>query len=44
MATTAQKNLSVEHLVFVAGRWRNYGLSIGQHFRRLFTGTRRILE
>ena len=41
MDSLAQVNVSVEHLVFVAGRWANYGLSIGQHLRRLFIGTRR---
>jgi len=44
MDSLAQKNLSVQHLVFVAGRWRNYGLSVGQHLRRIFTGTRRTLK
>jgi hypothetical protein len=42
MDSLAQVNVSVEHLVFVAGRWRNYGLSIGQHLRRLFIGARRV--
>jgi len=36
MDSLAQVKVSVEHLVFVAGRWRNYGLSIGQHFSRFF--------
>jgi len=35
MDSLAQTGISVEHLVFVAGQWRNYGLSIGQHLRRL---------
>jgi len=42
MDSLAQVNVSVEHLVFVAGRWRNYGLSIRQHIRRLFIGPKRI--
>lgn len=33
----AQVNVSVEHLVFVAGRWSKYGLSTGQHLRRFLT-------
>jgi len=44
MDLLAQENISVEHLVFVAGRWRNYGLSVGQHLYRLFTGRRRTLK
>jgi DNA repair protein RadC len=42
MDSLAQLDISVEHLVFVAGRWRNYGLSIGQHIRRLFKGPKRV--
>ena len=38
----AQVTVSVEHLVFVAGRWRNYGLSIGQRLRRLFISPKRV--
>ena len=38
----AQVNVSVEHLVYVAGAWRNYGLSIGQHFRRFFHRPNRV--
>lgn len=34
----AQKNISLEEFVFVAGRWRRYGLSLGQRIRRLFKG------
>ena len=41
MDSLAQANVPVEHFVFVAGRWRNYGLSIGQRVRRFFTGARR---
>jgi DNA repair protein RadC len=40
MDSLAQQHVSVEHLVFVGGRWRNYGLSVGQHIRRIFTGPR----
>lgn len=36
MDSMAEINVSVEDLVFVAGNWKKYGLSIGQHFRRLF--------
>lgn len=36
MDALARGNVSVEHLVFVAGAWQNYGLSMGQHIRRFF--------
>jgi DNA repair protein RadC len=32
----AQENIKIDEYVFVAGDWCNYGLSLGQHIRRIF--------
>lgn len=39
MDSMALVGVRCEHWVFVAGRWRRYGLSLGQHLRRMMVGS-----